>query len=151
MQLSLAKTEFTRKPICAEVFCWVYYKITACQNSMTVMQIGCIRQAKSNFTLFICIPFPDICEWYMNSVWFLLKSGRLRILQSSVKVFVVISTLKHARGQNILFQNASLFICFCSFATGQFQTLETQSVRHAIELLFKVQISPNHPTCNTFK
>ena len=89
----------------------------------------------------------------MNSVLFLLKSDRLRIIQLGVKFvcFFVISVLKHARGQNILFQNASLFICFCSFATGQFQTLETQSVRNAIELLFKVQISPNHPTCNTFK
>ena len=57
--------------------------------------------------------------------------------------------MKRARGQNNLFQNASLLMCFCGFPTGQFYTLKTQSVRHAIELLFKVQISPVHPTSNT--
>ena len=57
--------------------------------------------------------------------------------------------MKHAWGQNKLFQNASLLMSFCSFATGQLYTLKTQSVTHAIELLFKVQMSPDHPTSNT--
>ena len=53
------------------------------------------------------------------------------------------------KGQNKLFQNASLSICFC-FATGHFfKTLKTLSVRHDIESLFKVQISSYHPTGNT--
>ena len=52
--------------------------------------------------------------------------------------------MKHARGQNKLFQNASLLMCFSNFATGYFLTLKTQSVRHVIELMFRVQISPDH-------
>ena len=38
---------------------------------------------------------------------------------------------------------------YCSFAIGQFLILKNQSERQAIELLFKVQISPNHPSSNT--
>ena len=57
--------------------------------------------------------------------------------------------MKPTRVQNKLFQNASLLMCYCSIETGQFQTLKTQSERHAIELLFKVQISPDQPTNNT--
>ena len=30
------------------------------------------------------------------------------------------TVMKHARGQNKLFQNASLLMCFCNFATGYF-------------------------------
>ena len=45
--------------------------------------------------------------------------------------------MKHARGLNKLYQNALLLMCFCNFAAGQFLILKTQSVRHAIELLFK--------------
>ena len=52
--------------------------------------------------------------------------------------------MKHARGKNKLFQNATLLMCFCSFAT-----LKTQSVRHAIKLLLKVKISLDHPRSNT--
>ena len=44
--------------------------------------------------------------------------------------------MKHASGQNKRSQNSSLSMCFCSFATGKFYTLKTQSVRHAIELQF---------------
>ena len=47
--------------------------------------------------------------------------------------------MKHARGKNKRSQNSSLSMCFCSFSTGKFYTLKTQSVRHAIELLFEVQ------------
>ena len=54
--------------------------------------------------------------------------------------------MKHAMGQNKIFQNASLLICFCNFATGYFLTLKTQSVSHVIELMFKVQISAIYPT-----
>ena len=36
---------------------------------------------------------------------------------------------------------------YCSFAIGQFLILKKQ----AIELLFEVQISPNHPSSNTNK
>ena len=57
--------------------------------------------------------------------------------------------IKQARGQNRLFQKASLLMCFCSFATGQLYTLKIQYVRYDIELLFKVQISPDHPKRNT--
>ena len=56
--------------------------------------------------------------------------------------------IKHARGQNISFQNGSPLMCFCGFATRQFYTLKTQSIRHDIEM-FKVKISSEHPTSNT--
>ena len=57
--------------------------------------------------------------------------------------------MKEARGQNELYQNASLLMCYCSFAFGQFLILKNQSKRQAIELLFKVQISLDHPSSNT--
>ena len=38
---------------------------------------------------------------------------------------------------------------YCSFEIGQF--LKTKSERHAMGFLFKVQISPDHPTRNTNK
>ena len=38
---------------------------------------------------------------------------------------------------------------YCSFAIGQFLILKNQSERQAIDLLFKVQISPNHSSSNT--
>ena len=58
------------------------------------------------------------------------------------------TVMKHASGQNKLFQNASLLMCFCNFAIGYFLT-KTQSVRYVIGLMFKVQISPDHPTNST--
>ena len=57
--------------------------------------------------------------------------------------------MKEARGQNKLFQNASLLMCCCSFAIGHFLVLKNQSKRQAIESLFKVQISLDHPSSNT--
>ena len=57
--------------------------------------------------------------------------------------------MKEARGKNKLFQNASLLMGYCSFAIGQFLILKNQSERQAIELLFKVQISLDHPSSNT--
>ena len=57
--------------------------------------------------------------------------------------------MKEAREQNKLFQNASLLMCYCSFAIGQFLILKYQSERQAIELLLKVQISLDHPSSNT--
>ena len=54
--------------------------------------------------------------------------------------------MKLARGQNKLFQNQSLFMCYFSFEIGQFLILKTQPERHAIELLFKVQNSQDQPT-----
>ena len=57
--------------------------------------------------------------------------------------------MKHARGQNKLFQNASHLMCFCNFAPGYFLTLKTQFVRRVIEFMFKGQISPDHPLSNT--
>ena len=51
--------------------------------------------------------------------------------------------MKYARGQNNLFQYASLLVCFCSFATGNSKTLKTQYARHAIKLLFKVTSNTN--------
>ena len=55
-------------------------------------------------------------------------------------VFGVINatTMPHRKrqgGQNKLFQNASLLMCFCSFAIVQFSLLKNQSERQAIELL----------------
>ena len=88
----------------------------------------------------------------MKSVKFLLKSDQLRIRQVSFRFLlskcIHKALMKHARGQNKLFQNESLLMCFCSFATGHFQISNIQSVRHAIELLFKFQINPNHHTSN---
>ena len=57
--------------------------------------------------------------------------------------------MKEARGQNKLFQYASLLVCYSSFAIGQFLILKNQSERKAIELLFKVQISLDHHSSNT--
>ena len=51
-------------------------------------------------------------------------------------VFDVINAttvMKHARGQNKLFQNASHLLCFCNFATGCFCTLKTLYLNHVIE------------------
>ena len=59
--------------------------------------------------------------------------------------------MKHSRGQNKLFQNASHLMCFCNFATGYDWTLKTQFVRRVIEFMFKDQISLDHPTSNTNK
>ena len=58
---------------------------------------------------------------------------------------------KGGGGQNKLFQNASLLMCYCSFAIGHFLILKNQSEKQAIELLFKVQISPDHPSSKTNK
>ena len=44
--------------------------------------------------------------------------------------------MQEARENNKLFQNASLLVCYCSFATGPFLTLKKQSERQAIKLLF---------------
>ena len=55
--------------------------------------------------------------------------------------------MNYARGQNKLFQNASLLMC--SFATGQFLSLKTLSVIHAIAMLFKFQIRLYRPTSTT--
>ena len=38
---------------------------------------------------------------------------------------------------------------YCCFAIGQFLILKNKSEREAIELLFKVQISPDHTSKNT--
>ena len=54
-------------------------------------------------------------------------------------VFDVINAITRlARRQNRLY--------FCSFVTGYFSILKTQSVRHVIELMLKVQ---DYPTSNT--
>ena len=57
--------------------------------------------------------------------------------------------MKEASWQNKLFQNPSHLMRYCSFAIGQFVTLKNQSEKQAIELLFKVQISLDHPSSNT--
>ena len=57
--------------------------------------------------------------------------------------------MKEAWGQNKLFQNASILMCYCSFAIGQFSTLKNQFARQTLELLFKVKISANNPSSNT--
>ena len=43
--------------------------------------------------------------------------------------------MKEAKGQYKLFQNASLLMCYCSFAIGQFLTLKSQSEKQAIVFL----------------
>ena len=49
--------------------------------------------------------------------------------------------MKHAMEQNKLFQNASLLMCIPNFGVRQIKIFKTQSERHAITLLFKVQTS----------
>ena len=83
-----------------------------------------------------------------------IKDQSIIHLTVEFHVFAVINAttmppMKEARGQNKLFQNASLLMRYCSFAIGQFLTLKNQSEKQAIELLFKVQISPDHPSSNT--
>ena len=39
-------------------------------------------------------------------------------------------------------------MCYCNSAIGQFLTLKNQSEKQAIALLFKIQISPDHPSSN---
>ena len=56
---------------------------------------------------------------------------------------------ERSKGQNKLFQNASLLMCYCSLAIGQFLILKNLSERQAIELLFKVQINVDQPSSNT--
>ena len=56
--------------------------------------------------------------------------------------------MKHARGQNKLFQNASNLMCFCNFATGYFLTLKTPFVRRVIEFMQKDQIGQDYPMSN---
>ena len=41
------------------------------------------------------------------------------------------ANLKEARGQDKLFKNASLLMCYCSFEIGQYSTLKNQSERQA--------------------
>ena len=57
--------------------------------------------------------------------------------------------MKEARGLNKLFQNASLLMFYCSCEIGQFLIFKNQYKRQAIELLFKVKISLDHPSSNT--
>ena len=69
-------------------------------------------------------------------------------------VFTVINatTMHHLKKQwgKINFSKMHHFwMCSCSFAIGHFLILTNQSERQAIELLFKVQISPDHPSRNT--
>ena len=60
----------------------------------------------------------------MKNVYFLLKPDQLRIRLATFRFWVDKcshkTVMKHARGQNKLFQNASHLICFCNFATGYF-------------------------------
>ena len=58
------------------------------------------------------------------------------------------AVMKQARGQNKLFQNASLLMYCCSFENGQIKLIKTQSEIYAIDLLFKVQIRLDHPNTN---
>ena len=54
------------------------------------------------------------------------------------------------QGGKIIFSKVHHFwMCYCSFASGYFLILKNQSERQAIELLFKVQISPDYPSSNT--
>ena len=55
--------------------------------------------------------------------------------------------MKQAKGQNKLFQHASLLTCCCSFENGQIKILKTE--RFSIELLLKVQIRPDYPMSST--
>ena len=54
------------------------------------------------------------------------------------------------QGGKINFSKVHHFwMCYCSFAIEDFLILKNQSESQAIELLFKVQISPDHPSRNT--
>ena len=54
-----------------------------------------------------------------------------------------------ARGQNKHFQSASLLDVLLKLCDWTFLILKNQSERQAIELLFKVQINPDHLSSNT--
>ena len=89
----------------------------------------------------VCIPFRGICDWlYEKCLKFLLKADQLRIRQMILGCCSHkcnhMTVMKHSKGQNKLFKNASLLMCFCNFATEHFLTLKTQSVRHVTELMF---------------
>ena len=56
--------------------------------------------------------------------------------------------MKHARGQNKLFQNVSLLMRFCNFEIF-LNFKDSIFVRHVIALMSKDQISPGHSTRNT--
>ena len=56
------------------------------------------------------------------------------------------------QGGKINFSKVHHFwMCYCSFAIGHFLIFKNQSERQAFELLFKVQISPDHPSHDTNK
>ena len=69
-------------------------------------------------------------------------------------VFTVINATKipqrKKQGGKINFSKVHHFwMCSRNFAIGHFLILKNQSERQAIELLFKVQISPDHTLSNT--
>ena len=57
--------------------------------------------------------------------------------------------MKEAKGQNKLYKVHHFWMCYCSFAIGHFLILKNQSERQSIELLYKVQISPDRTSNNT--
>ena len=68
--------------------------------------------------------------------------------------FTVINATKmpqwKKQGGKINFSKVDHFrICYCSFAIGHSLILKNQSERQAIELLFKVQTSPDWTSSNT--
>ena len=69
-------------------------------------------------------------------------------------VYTVINATKmpqrKKQGGKINFSKVHHFwMCYCSFAIGHFLILKNQSEKQAIELLFKVQISPDRTSSNT--
>ena len=94
-----------------------------------------ILKTKINFTQLSYIPFLGIGEWYFKCVEFILKFNQLFIWPFKLHAVAVINATTEARGQNKLFQNASLLMCYCSFAIEQFLILKNQSERQAIDLL----------------
>ena len=79
------------------------------------------------------------------------------IIHMKVEFHVLLSSMQpqcsneRSKGGKINFSKVHHFwMCYCSFASGHFfLILKNQSEKQAIELLFKVQISPDHSSSNT--
>ena len=87
------------------------------------------------------MPFLGIGEWYLN-VFNSYQSSIIYSYESWISCFCCHkcnhnALMKEARGQNKLFQNASLLMCYCSFAIGQFLILNNQSEKRLLYCCLK--------------
>ena len=97
----------------------------------------------NDFTLLIFIPFPGIGEWYFKyfkCVLFILKFNLYLVSCFWCHKCDHDALMKEAKGQNKLFQNAALLMCYCRFAIGQSSLLKNQFESYRI-----VVLSSNQP------